>query len=143
MQYPLLEGVVTSWPGSSIKFPKSQNHGIVWAGGDLKAQLIPPLCHGQGHLPLSQVVPSSLEHFQRWGREKCPCDLQKSEHIPKTKIPTHRVGIMSAAGCYLPMGVCCISSLDLPVGQGIPGQFPWLWLEKEAGSGPSALPGSG
>lgn len=41
------------------------------------------------------------------------------------------------------MGVFSVSSLDLPVGQDIPGQFPWLWLEKEAGSGPSALPGSG
>jgi len=44
---------------------------MVWVGRDLKDQLIPTPCHGQGHLPPDQVAPSpiqpGLECFQGWG----------------------------------------------------------------------------
>lgn len=39
-----------------------ENPGIARIGRDLKAHLIPTPCHGQGHLPLDQVLqaPSNL-----------------------------------------------------------------------------------
>ena len=47
------------------------NHRMVWVGKDLKDHLVPPPCHGQGHLPLAQVAQSpvqpGLEPFQGGG----------------------------------------------------------------------------
>lgn len=43
---------------------------MVWVGKYLKAYLILPLCHRQGHLLLGQIVSSpvqsGLEYFQGW-----------------------------------------------------------------------------
>lgn len=49
----------------------AQNNGIIRAGRDIKAHLIPAPCQGQGNLPLSQVAQSpiqlGLEHFSPCG----------------------------------------------------------------------------
>uniref|UniRef100_A0A8C9NUI4 ADAM metallopeptidase with thrombospondin type 1 motif 14 n=1 Tax=Serinus canaria TaxID=9135 RepID=A0A8C9NUI4_SERCA len=37
------------------------DHGIVWAGRDLKTHCFSTSCHGQPHLPLSQVAPSPIQ----------------------------------------------------------------------------------
>jgi len=44
---------------------------MVWVGKNLIDHLVPPLCHGQGHLPLDQVAQSpiqrGLQQFQGGG----------------------------------------------------------------------------
>lgn len=49
----------------------SRNAGMLWVGKGLESHSC--LIHGQGHLPLFQVAPSSvqpnLEHFQGWGSQ--------------------------------------------------------------------------
>jgi len=45
----------------------SQNHRMIWIGRHLIDDLIPTLCHGQGHLPLEQAAQSPI----RPGLEHC------------------------------------------------------------------------
>jgi len=43
------------------RIPESWNHGMACTGKDLKDNLVPVLCHGQGCHPLDQVAQSSIQ----------------------------------------------------------------------------------
>lgn len=50
------------------------SHRILeWFGLDLKDHLIPAVCHGQGHLALSQVVPNPIQSVSSRDGESTTC----------------------------------------------------------------------
>ena len=107
----------------------SENPSTVCVGRDLEDHLSPPPCHGQGHLPLSQVTPSPVQpglgHFQGWGSH-CfsgqpvpgPQHPHSQEFLPKSNLNLFHLKAIPLCACHnlplqnVPGKLCFVSRSD-------------------------------